>query len=269
MPSAEEIATFYPSDYYSLNSSEESIMTRMRDRALEAAYRTNQKWNGSVRDFIFTQIAKFFLEGLPLCHYGDRSFLDVGCGNGMYMVLMKRFGWECSGFDINPSSDTIVSDHIVVAKDLATAAFDKQFAYIRVAHVLEHVPNPGKFLDTIAALLAPDGQVVFGLPNSRSAYARAFGRYWYNRDIPRHVINYDAHSLPSILEKHGLKVEHVHYRSFGGLVGSLQHFSSQFRPEISLMNKFWLLMPFRVIDILMDLLDLGDCVVVSARLKVQ
>lgn len=261
MPKNDELKSFYPSNYYSYNISsvnghKKGFFMKIREKLVEVSYNKNSK-----RDiyYMLSLLTKHLFQGLPLRYIGNRKFLDVGCGDTYNVNLMSRQGWDSVGFEIG---DKKTSKNIYYDNDFSYVDFGKiKFDCIRVWHVLEHVPNPNKFMMKLSDVTADNGKILIGIPNSRSFYALIFGRYWYNRDLPRHVINYNVVSLNVLLKKNGLKISKLSYNSAGGCLGSIQHIiNSLFKSKFNLIDNVFLFCIFFPIDILSNFLKMGDCI---------
>ncbi len=258
-PSNREIIIFYPKSYYSYNlaspETRKGVFTKIREKIVEISYHSNSK-----KDLLYclALICKPFFFGLPLSMGKSKSFLDVGCGDGYNLHLMQKYGWEVTGFEIGEKKK---SADIYFDRDLSRVDFQqKKFGVIRVWHVLEHTPDPKKFVGKLVELLTKNGKIYLGLPNTNSLYARLFGKYWYNRDLPRHLYNYNPENIKILFGKNGLKLIKVKYASAGGFLGSMQHLiNSRLGSKINLIDNFLLVLLFFPLDILCNLLRQGDC----------
>jgi SAM-dependent methyltransferase len=99
--------------------------------------------------------AKQFADGTGL------TSLDVGCGSGKLMELMKAMGWTTYGLD--PRIQDLNTYHSV--DDLLAHEPGKKFDLITMSHVLEHVPNPVEWLAEFKPLLAEGGQIFIEVPS--------------------------------------------------------------------------------------------------------
>jgi 2-polyprenyl-3-methyl-5-hydroxy-6-metoxy-1,4-benzoquinol methylase len=266
IPTQKEIRFFYPGSYYSYNvkkveSTKKGFFMNIRDKIVDLSY--NKKSSKNIYYYL-ALISKPFFSGLPLKNMGDNNFLDIGCGDGYNLDLMAKYGWNCYGFEIGEKKKI---KNIYYDFSLANINFNNlKFDYIRIWHVLEHVTNPVKFMEHVASLLSNKGKIVIGIPNTKSLYATLFGKYWYNRDIPRHVVNYNKNNLEVLLNKYNLKITNIKYMSTGGFLGSLQYFiNDKLNLNIRLINKTLFVLLTYPLDIVCNLLKIGDCISLTVK----
>jgi len=110
--------------------------------------------------------------------------LDIGCGGGLLSEPMTRLGFQVTGVDAserNIAKARAQAGEVGVAIDFRAAtagalvaAGESPFDVILNMEVIEHVADPGQFLRTCAALLAPGGlMVVATLNRTLKAFALA------------------------------------------------------------------------------------------------
>src|SRR4051794_25080660 len=110
------------------------------------------------------------------------TLLDVGCGAGRYLDLMRALGWSrVVGVDI--SAEAIAKARSLgleaYAGDLQEIGFpDNTFDAISASHTLEHVRDPLALLREIARVAKPGARVAIVVPNVRSLGSRIFRRHW-------------------------------------------------------------------------------------------
>ncbi len=101
-----------------------------------------------------------------------KTVLDVGCGRGEFLELMREAGIPASGIDSNPElaglcrAKGLEAEHADLFAYLAGLA-DGSLGGIFCAQVVEHIP-PGRLPDMIrlaAAKLAQDGVLAIETPN--------------------------------------------------------------------------------------------------------
>ena len=109
---------------------------------------------------------------------------------------------------------------------------------------------------------------VIGVPNTNSLYGKFFKTYWYGRDIPRHIYNYNAHNLSILLDSMGFNIINIHYLSTGGILGSLQHFFNfHLKKNYSLIHNLFLVFLLFPIDMLCNFIKQGDSISIIAKCK--
>jgi 2-polyprenyl-3-methyl-5-hydroxy-6-metoxy-1,4-benzoquinol methylase len=190
LPTTQEIATFYPADYW-WNAGPGKL------NALEAIYRRI-----ALRDHLSFIASAAKGTGAP-----RGRLLDVGCGSGTILGLMKRQGFDVTGVDFSREAAEIAGAQNgvkVIVGSLHNADFaNESFDVVTLFHVLEHVTNPRDVLIEARRILQPNGRLVLQVPNIGSWQFRVFGTKWYGLDIPRHVIDYSKQSIYRLLEETG------------------------------------------------------------------
>lgn len=109
---------------------------------------------------------------LALVPPGCRTFLDVGCGDGVTgrAIKEKYPGARVVGIEVRPKAAqaaAAVLDRVLCrAVDAALADLqDERFDCLLFGDILEHLVDPWKTLQVAAQLLAPGGAAVASLPN--------------------------------------------------------------------------------------------------------
>lgn len=130
--------------------------------------------------------------GLFTRHCSGGPVLDVGCSSGAFLYQLKtRYSgrYDVVGTDVSGAPlDHAGSRGIRVLRgdfsgmDLA----GERFAAVTFWAVLEHLPDPARFLAKAAAVLEPGGICVVLVPNMNSLAARVLGaryRYIYDQHL--------------------------------------------------------------------------------------
>jgi SAM-dependent methyltransferase len=210
-PDAEELRRYYPENYWF--APDESAASRM-----EEAYRR----------LVLRDHVRFVTQALAGVRARGR-LLDVGCGGGLFLGMMRERGYRVAGLDFSPEAAAMAwkrQQAPVVCGDLAHAPLGAgSFAGITMFHVLEHVPDPRAYLVAARDLLAPDGRLVVQVPNAASWQFRLLGRRWSGVDVPRHLFDFRARDVEKLMEACGMVVVRRKYFSLrdnpAGLASSL------------------------------------------------
>jgi SAM-dependent methyltransferase len=192
-PTASEAARIYPADYHAYDFTPESfgIVHAVR-RRLEA--RRMLSW----------------CEGLA----DDARILDVGCGDGFHLGVLKEFGrpgWRLEGVDPDPRAveagqrrGFTMHQGTIGTVELPRASFDLALLIMTI----EHVDDPIGVLEGISAVLRPGGRCVIVTDNVDSPDFRVFGgRHWGGYHFPRHFTLFGKRTLQAAAARAGFEVE--------------------------------------------------------------
>jgi SAM-dependent methyltransferase len=155
--------------------------------------------------------------------------LDGGCGGGLFLGMMRRRGFRVLGLDLSREAAAIAwrrQRAPAVCAALDAAPFPAaSLAGLTLFHVLEHVPDPCAYLRAAHELLAPNGRLIVQVPNAASWQSRLLGRRWNGADVPRHLWDFRASDVASLMERCGFEVLRRKYFSLrdnpAGLASSL------------------------------------------------
>lgn len=132
--------------------------------------------------------------------------LDVGCGSGQFLSLIKHAGWQVKGIDFDPQA---VAAARQLGLDVDLGGLDilteQQDAYdaITLSHVIEHIFDPADALKQCFRLLRSGGMLWIETPNLDSTGHSRYGRNWRGLEPPRHLVLFTWSSLKSLLERAG------------------------------------------------------------------
>ncbi|MGB8700274.1 MAG: class I SAM-dependent methyltransferase [Thermosynechococcaceae cyanobacterium] len=192
-PALSELSRIYPPDYHAYDFSAEQfgLVYRVRQR-LEA------------------QRLLAYCRGLG----PQARILDVGCGDGFHLDLLRRFGqpgWQLEGVD--PSDLAVraarhegltIHQGTIQDLDLPTASYDLAL----MIATLEHVDHPTVVLARVRSLLRPGGRVVIVTDNTDTLDFHWFRqRHWGGYHFPRHWTLFNPATLRRLAQKTDLEVE--------------------------------------------------------------
>jgi SAM-dependent methyltransferase len=152
--------------------------------------------------------------------------LDVGCGDGDFLVAAAQAGWRTVGVERGERADDVSRDGLVVRSSLDELRGLGTFDVITLWHSFEHMTEPVAELDKVVELLDDGGTLLMIVPDFGGIQARTFGRSWYHLDVPRHVHHFTQRALRDLVESRGLVVvgmdhHEIEYDLFGWLQSTL------------------------------------------------
>jgi 2-polyprenyl-3-methyl-5-hydroxy-6-metoxy-1,4-benzoquinol methylase len=172
-------------------------------------------------DFINSKIAnKYELIRQNISSKTITSFIDIGCGEGFALSLfakkgIKPFGIDYSDFGIkNQNPDQLPNfrqgNLLNVANELI--ADGKTFDLLWVDNVLEHVIDPEDLVQKCYQLCAPNGFIIFEVPNDFSKYQDFLikeelikSHHW--QITPDHLNYFSPETLTSLCENYGFELK--------------------------------------------------------------
>ena len=131
--------------------------------------------------------------------------LDVGAGTGSFLSVMKKSGWKVTGLEPDATARANAKKDFDVDLNPTGILFSLQpgsFDVITLWHVLEHVHELHKYLDTFYTLLSEGGRLIIAVPNYTSNDAKHYAGNWAAYDVPRHLYHFSPQSMQLLLEKH-------------------------------------------------------------------
>lgn len=191
-PGIEELTRIYPPDYHAYDFSEEQF------------------------GFVYKVRRKLEAQRLLSCCQKlpeNARIIDVGCGDGFHLSLLRQFGkpsWQLEGID--PSdlaaaaaqrAGLTIHQGTIQSLDLPKASYDLAF----MIATLEHVDDPVQVLEAVRSLLRPGGHVVIVTDNTDTLDFRLFQqRHWGGYHFPRHWNLFNSLTLRRLAQKVDLEV---------------------------------------------------------------
>lgn len=122
--------------------------------------------------------------------YGGK-LLDIGCGNGDFLVRAQRLGWQGHGLEPDPAAVNAARGaglDVLQGGIEQLAGQSEAFDQISLCHVIEHVHDPLTLLAACYRLLRPGGMLSIEAPNPNSHGSDRFGAAWRGFETPRHLV---------------------------------------------------------------------------------
>jgi len=202
-PSAEAISNHY-SQYYLTRNNESARITRLVD--------------------MHAGILDYLLAHLPA---GNRyRFLDIGFGNGAFLLQVAARGHLAFGADVSAQNirqlETMCAakgasiSTIDISSDSYASLGCESFDVITLFQVIEHMAEPRTQLQQLAAFQKSGDLLYLECPNDNALFARLKNtwrwlpnrkRMWRSLKYPEHLNGFSRHSISTVLEKAGYRVE--------------------------------------------------------------
>lgn len=134
----------------------------------------------------------------------NARILEIGCGTGHNLEMLKRFG-RVDAVEIDSAARAIASarlGHAVINAPLPelSGIADGSYDLVAIFDVLEHIEEDEEALISIARVLKPGGRILITVP--------AHPWMWSGHDrVNHHKRRYTRETLTEVIEAAGLKLE--------------------------------------------------------------
>lgn len=147
-----------------------------------------------------------------ICYYYPESgkVLDIGCGNGVSLLEMQKKGIEAYGIEEDRNLEKPAKElglNVEIGNIYDSKYPDNFFDYVTLNQVLEHIPEPERFLIAINKKLKSSGVVIASFPNFNSVYRKLCGKKWIHWHVPFHLNHFSKKSLEILANKSGFKIK--------------------------------------------------------------
>ena len=256
-PADTELERIYPPEYHAFDFSQEKYgLAWAIRRRLEAR-----------------RLLRFCRDLSP-----DARILDVGCGDGFHLKLLREFGpptWQLEGVDtselaVSAARRSGLEVHQGTVESL-THLHGRYDLALLIA-TIEHVPDPVQVLASVRRLLRPGGRVAVVTDNAAAWSHLLFqGRHWGGYHFPRHFCLFNPAALRRAADLAGLSVVRLKTMvSPVNWVYSIRNMLVDWRAGDWLVNRFSLASPaslaaFTMIGMLQQLLGRGELLAAELR----
>jgi 2-polyprenyl-3-methyl-5-hydroxy-6-metoxy-1,4-benzoquinol methylase len=138
-----------------------------------------------------------------------KNVLDVGSGAGGLSHLFNQTKSDVCA--VEPDESCWIVDGVKYTKSLNEVG--GKFNIIGMFHVLEHMDNPIKELQTVHNLMHKKSRLFLEVPNAGDFMISSNGSHHYRDFIfwTEHLVVHDEHSLRKLLDYTGFEILHVDY----------------------------------------------------------
>jgi SAM-dependent methyltransferase len=130
---------------------------------------------------------------------GGKRLLDIGCGEGTFLRVARKRGWEVTGTELNPVPAR--QQGLEVFSTLDECESRGPFDCVTLWHSLEHMPDPMAVIARIRGFISQGGLVLLAVPDFEGLQSETFGSSWLHLDLPRHLYHFTAASLDGMLHR--------------------------------------------------------------------
>lgn len=175
-----------------------------RDASIDAVVRAGQN---------LPTPKEIYSKGLATtCHFATKPgerVLDVGSGACYSLVEIRTMGGEAWGIDPDANAKKVAVKLKLKFHQgfLDNCPFPKHyFDLITASQVIEHEPDPLKFLILCKKFLKPAGRIRLSFPNTGALFRHVWGRNWLHWHVPYHLNHFNRKSFQILADKAGLKI---------------------------------------------------------------
>ncbi len=222
LPSPEEVATYYVREYFEADYN--SLLAR-------GSYFENEEPLRRRYSEVLDLVRPFRAE--------PGRFLDVGCAGGYFLKVAREQGWEPTGIELSEEAAVearkLVDERVIAGRPEDIRDQGERFELIHCGHTLEHMTDPGMFVECARELLVEGGHLAIEVPcyvnsfyfagvrllgwlaqenvshqESRSMLYALKVQRGPRQQPPYHLFEFTPSTLKKLMEKHGLKVVKVY-----------------------------------------------------------
>jgi len=135
-----------------------------------------------------------------------KSWLDVGCGHGEFLLAVKEFSQN--SIDVLGTEPNIHKQKSAQSRGLNVSYFDlsthdQKYDAISLLNVYSHIPNPPEFLNLLKGLLNPNGELILETGDIANFSSKDIYRPFH---LPDHLSFASQSILVEMLERIGFQI---------------------------------------------------------------
>ncbi len=172
-------------------------------------YSQTDKYLKKLKKKIFTSKLKVKRIG-KFINSTQKQFLDVGCSIGATVAAADQLGYNAMGIDLDEVALKKANElfgecefQAITTQDLLSTG--RKYDVIYCAEVIEHVPDPHDFMQSLVDLLNPDGVLYLTTPDAGHVRVPKDFVSWNRVTPPEHICYFSRKNMKTLLEQHQLK----------------------------------------------------------------
>lgn len=148
-----------------------------------------------------------------VCHYyikSGKKVLDIGCGSAISLLEIEDIGADAYGIEEDKNIEKPAKElglKVEIGNIYDSKYSNGFFDYVTLSQVLEHIPDPQKFLIAAGKKLKKDGMLIASFPNFDSIYRKLCGKRWIHWHIPFHLNHFSKKSLEILTKNTGFNIK--------------------------------------------------------------
>ena len=232
----DNLAKYYDMDYAPHNNHDNSFLDKF-SKKLFGMYIANNPLIKIIFDKKVTITTKFWnslMEKKIITL--NSSVLDVGCGDGNFLNILKKGGFkDLTGIDLFIDDKNMLDGITIYKSSLEDFKPNRKYDLIISNHSFEHMDNQLFNLKCFENLVNDEGIIVIRIPIKSDFFWKNYGVNWYQIDAPRHLFLHTIESFKILCSKTNLKVVDVKCDSYDNSIMACEKYSR----DISMGDKEW------------------------------
>lgn len=165
------------------------------------------------------------------------KILDIGCGLGDFLQILKKNKWTIYGIDLNKKSvdesKKKLNTNRIFNKKIEDYSPKIKFKLITMFDLIEHVYKPDKILKKSYKILKKGGYILINTPDTSNWFKKVFGKNWFQYK-EEHLYYFNKKSLILLLKKQGFKIMKIkNTKKILSLYLLMSHFKEYYTPLVS------------------------------------
>ncbi len=137
--------------------------------------------------------------------------LDIGCGTGDFLNVMKTKGWQCFGTELNSYARNFVKENYgVLVYDKELNKFHTgEYDLISMSQLIEHIPDPKKALLHAHRVLKNKGLLFLAFPNEKGISILLKGKKADKFKGVEHINFFSKKTILKLLKNTGFELIYI------------------------------------------------------------
>jgi SAM-dependent methyltransferase len=168
-----------------------------------------ERWGEAVRRLVLCDQVSFVRRAVKEC--GESGpVLEVSSGSGTFVQMLRQEG--VAVLSLHPAVEGASwcwrrgGAPSMCGRLEEAPVRPESCAAVTLFHILEHLPDPHAYVVSAGRLLRPAGRLIVAVPNAACWQFLLLGENWSGLDVPRHLLDFRARDLETLLDTCGFQV---------------------------------------------------------------